>query len=123
MLFRSQRLHIRGRVTNASGRPVAGATLTVWQADGTGVYVPRYSGSLETGGDGGYTLITALPGQYSGNKHIHIAVSHPDHIPIETEILFKGDNQTAGHDETIALEEANINGETVLLGRFDIRLP
>jgi protocatechuate 3,4-dioxygenase beta subunit len=116
-----QRLHIRGRVTGPTGRPVPGAVVYFWQADGTAAYTERYQGTVETGADGGHSLITALPGQYAGNKHIHVAVEHSQHQRHRTEILFKGDNDQAGV-ETIALEEANIKGETVLLGRFDMQL-
>jgi hypothetical protein len=47
-------------------------------------------------------------------------VSHPDFQSTQTDILFKGDSDYGTPQETIALEEAQTNGETVLLGRFEV---
>lgn len=117
-----QRLHIRGRVTDMSGRPIAGASVSIRQADGTATYIARYQGVVVTDERGEWFLISALPGQYTGNKHIHLYVDHPDHAGVSTEILFKGDSDHTDPAETIALEEAVLNGETVLLGRFEVKL-
>ena len=121
-----QRLLIRGRVSTAKGAPVANATLYVRQADGTGTYTEQYQGALKTADDGSYGFGTVLPGQYSSVKHIHIFIDHADFPRIATEIRFKGDPNLAGaayDDDAIVVEEANINGETVLLGEFNIVLP
>jgi protocatechuate 3,4-dioxygenase beta subunit len=117
-----QRLHLRGRVVAPDGRPVANATIAISQADGDGAYIERYRARITSDKKGEWFLISALPGQYAGNKHIHIAVAHPDFAPLHTEILFKGDSEHGSHEETVALEEAQINGETVFLGRFEVKL-
>jgi protocatechuate 3,4-dioxygenase beta subunit len=115
-----QRLHLQGRVLATSGRPVAGAQVQMWQADGAGEYHDRrYRAALETGADGGFRLTTALPGQYWGAKHIHVVVTHPGHQPLQTRILFKGDphvNEAAYGDLAILLEEVHKDDETVLVG-------
>jgi len=119
-----QRLHILGRVTSTDGRPIPGAELTIWQADGAGRYHEnRYRALLRTEEDGGYRFSTVLPGQYYSNKHIHMVVSHRAHHRLPTTILFKGDpllDQVVDNDLAIDVEEARVDGETVLFGRFDI---
>ncbi len=121
-----QRLHILGRVLSTDGRPVPGAEVIVWQADGAGRYhETRYRARLETEDDGGYRFSTVLPGQYYGLKHIHMRVDHKAHKPLATRILFKGDpslDGVADADLAIDLEEARIDGETILFGRFDVVL-
>ncbi len=114
-----ERLHIRGRVISSDGRPVPKAELTLWQADGTGAYQDeRYRASFATGDDGAFQLITVLPGQYWGAKHIHVMVVHPEHAHLTTRILFRGDpNIDEGEgDLAIPLEEVRTEEGTVLLG-------
>lgn len=119
-----QRLHILGRVTSTDGRPIAGAELNIWQADGAGSYhEDRYRALLRTEEDGGYRFSTVLPGQYYSNKHIHMVVTHRAHHRLPTHILFKGDpqlDQVVDSDLAIDVEEARVDGETVLFGRFDV---
>ena len=119
-----QRLHMLGRVTSTDGRPIAGAELIIWQADGAGSYhEDRYRALIRTAEDGGYRFSTVLPGQYYGLKHIHMVVDHRAHHRLPTRILFKGDpllDQVADGDLAIDVEEARVEGETVLFGRFDI---
>jgi catechol 1,2-dioxygenase len=120
-----QRLLMRGRVSSASGAPVANATIHVRQADGAGTYTEQYQGSLQTGADGSYAFGTALPGQYSSTKHIHVIVMHDDYSSVHTEIRFKGDPNLAGSaydDNAVVTEEATIDGARVLLGEFNIVL-
>ncbi len=119
-----QRLHILGRVTSIDGRPIPGAELNIWQADGAGQYHEnRYRTLVRTEEDGGYRFSTVLPGQYYSVKHIHMVVTHRAHDRLPTRILFKGDpqlDQVADGDLAIDVEEARVDGETVLFGRFDI---
>ncbi len=121
-----QRLHIQGQVRSVIGDPLPGAVLQVWQADGTGQYQEgRYRAVLTTDKNGKYRFGTVLPGQYYGVKHIHVVVSHPRHYPVQTQMVFKGDpnlDATTQRDRGIFLEEASVNGETILHGRFDVQL-
>ncbi len=119
-----ERLYIRGRVVSADGTPLAGATVHIRQADGTGQYrADRYRGTVQTADDGSYALNTVLPGQYSSAKHIHLSVTHDAYAPVYTEILFKGDaslDPTTERDHAIPLEEAQAKGEPVLFGNFEV---
>ncbi len=120
-----QPLRISGWVRSTNGKAIPGATIYIRQADGTGVYTPDYQASLETGKDGSYRFSTVLPGQYYGVKHIHIGAVHDGYEYLETEILFKGDpNLDPESDSKLAihLEEATVNDNTVLFGRFDMIL-
>ncbi len=120
-----QRMNIRGRVTSIDGTPVTGASIFIRQTDGNGDYHDaRYNAKLITDQEGGYQFASVLPGQYYGIKHVHVWVNHDAYEYLETRIEFKGDpsldESTA--PEAIFLEEGNINGETVLFGRFDMVL-
>ena len=119
-----ERMNIRGRVTTVDGTPVAGAQIHIRQADGNGDYTPNYSTTIETDAKGRYQFGTVLPGQYYGTKHVHIWAIHDDHGSISTEILFQGDPNLEDPDapNAIFLEEATVNGETILFGRFDMTL-
>jgi len=120
------RMFLRGRVLGASGRPLAGAVLQLRQADGTGSYHDyRYKAVLETAEDGSFSISTVLPGQYWGEKHIHVGVSHKGYEPMVTRILFKGDpNLESGGDyeHVILLEEVHKDGEKVLVGGVEFVL-
>jgi protocatechuate 3,4-dioxygenase beta subunit len=112
-----ERLHLRGRVVSTAGRPLGGAELLLWQADGTGAYQEnRYRARIRTGDDGTFELVTVLPGQYWGAKHIHVIVAHPGHRQLATRILFRGDpNIDASEgDLAIPLEEVRAKDETIL---------
>jgi protocatechuate 3,4-dioxygenase beta subunit len=114
-----ERLNLRGRVTDPSGRPVAGAVVNTRQADGDAVYTPQYAATLVSGKDGSYRIATVLPGQYAGDKHIHVTVEHPDYLPFFQTIVFKGDNNDPNG---VVLEESRIKRVLVWQGRYDIKL-
>lgn len=120
-----QRLHLRARVVADDGNPVAGAEVRLWQADGAGRYrEARYRAQLITDGDGEFSVITAVPGQYRRAKHIHYVVSHPDHRSLTSRILFKGDPHLRPGDEALAipLEEIRTNGAIVMVGDAELVL-
>ncbi len=119
-----QRMNIRGLVTAADGAPLGAATLFVRQADGNGDYIDRYRTMLQTDARGRYQFGTVLPGQYYGTKHIHITITHDGYRSLDTEILFQGDPNLDDPEapNAIFLEEATLNDETILYGRFDVTL-
>lgn len=121
-----QRLNVRGRVLSATGGPLSGATIQLWQADGTGAYrEDRYRTSFPTADDGTFRLSTVLPGQYWGAKHIHVIVSHPQHQPLHTQVLFKGDPYLSSSPEgelVMVTEEVRIEDETILVGGVEFLL-
>ena len=119
-----QRMNIRGRVTTVDGSPVEGVLIHIRQADGNGEYSPNYSTTIMTDARGRYQFGSVLPGQYYGTKHVHLWVNHDSYGSLSTEILFQGDPNLENPDaaNAIFLEEATVNNETVLYGRFDIVL-
>jgi hydroxyquinol 1,2-dioxygenase len=105
---------IRGTVTDPAGRPLAGATLDVWQSASNGLYdtqdpdQPPFNlrGIFVTGPDGAYHLRTVRPVSYpiptdgpvggllrgAGRHHwraahIHAIVSAPGYRPVTTHIF------------------------------------
>lgn len=119
-----QRLHLRGRVLSTSGAPITGAEVQTWQADGSGTYRPQYRALLTSTDNGEFRLTTAVPGQYYGEKHIHITISHPDFHPLTTRILFRNDpNLRSGNEDlAIALEEVRSEGKSVMVGSVEFVL-
>ena len=118
-------LQIRARVVNERGQPVAGAAIRLWQADGTGSYQPdRYRAELSSAERGEFGIISVLPGQYYGAKHIHLVISHADYVALHTRILFRGDPYIdAGEEDfAIALEEVNKDDQQLLVGNVEFVL-
>jgi protocatechuate 3,4-dioxygenase, beta subunit len=80
--------HLRGRVLDARGEPIAGAVVEIWQCDAFGRYRhPRDRqdgrdagfqgrGRVAAGPDGGFAFRTIRPVAYPGRTpHIHVAVA------------------------------------------------
>lgn len=100
--------HIVGRVLDATGAPIPGAALEIWQCDATGVYRhPRDTGwfrkpdgSFQGRGratadaKGGYRFRTIKPVAYPGRTpHIHFAIMAPGHEPLVTQMYVAGEAQ------------------------------
>lgn len=120
-----QRLNLRGRVLNSKGEPLAGVTIYLRQADGTGAYqYDRYRAAFQTDAEGSFRLATVLPGQYSGAKHIHATLEHPGYATLDTQILFRGDTplEESLQDRVVVLEEVRIKDETLLVGLVEFVL-
>ncbi len=120
-----QRMNIRGRVTSLDGTPLAGIPISIRQADGDGEYTDQYRGTILSDDQGRFQFGSVLPGNYTGARHVHIAVYTDGYEYFDTSILFKDDpNQELHYDEgtAIFLEESTVGGETILFGRFDIVL-
>lgn len=99
--------HLRGRVLDAGGRAVAGASVEIWQCDAFGRYLhPRDRadgrdagfqgrGRVVTGADGGYAFRTIRPVTYPGRTpHIHVAVA-AGAAPLLTQFYVAGEAQNA----------------------------
>ena len=104
-------LTISGTVTDARAcRPIADATLDVWQTNSRGWYSnmlglqnPSRRGSfnlrgrLRTNPDGRFEFDSVVPGRYplpwplTRPKHIHLIVTHPEYEALTTQIYFEGD--------------------------------
>lgn len=98
-----QRLRVTGIVVGASGQPVRGASLYVYQTDHEGYYGvkpqsdnrnPRLKLFLRSDAQGAWSFDTIKPGSYPNARipaHIHFEVSAPGHAARIFEIVFEGD--------------------------------
>ena len=96
-------LVISGTVYDASGSPIRGASVYVYQTDARGYYdpsnprasdTPRLKGYMRTDAQGHYEFQTVRPGSYPGTRnpgHIHYHVLAPGHSERVFEIVFEGD--------------------------------
>ena len=89
------RLELSGRVFGRDCRPLAGALLDFWHADGNGAYDRdgfRLRGHQNTDAQGGYRLSTIVPGAYGGRtRHIHVRVQAENGRVLTTQLYFPGE--------------------------------
>jgi catechol 1,2-dioxygenase len=93
-----ERLLIRGTIFGSDCRtPLPRTLLDVWQADARGEYHwkdedYRLRGQLLTNERGEYEIATIKPAGYGGRPaHIHFTIAAPGHLPLTTQLYFKGD--------------------------------
>lgn len=135
-----ERLLVEGRVTDDTGRPVAGALIEIWQANSAGRYVHREelhpapldpnfqgAGRTITGDDGSYRFITIKPGSYPWGNHRN--AWRPAHIHFSvfgvgigqrlvTQMYFPGD-PTLPYDPIFnAIPEAEVRNR--MISRFSM---
>jgi protocatechuate 3,4-dioxygenase beta subunit/transcriptional regulator GlxA family with amidase domain len=96
-------LNLSGWVRDASGEPVEGALLHVFQTDATGRYTEekamdegrsRLFGYVRTAENGRYFIGTIRPGGYeelSIPRHLHVEVEAEGFRPITTQLFFEDD--------------------------------
>jgi len=105
-------LQLTGRVIDIENRPIAGATVEIWQADNSGIYnhpnAPRHAahdanfqgyGETRTDSDGRYQFLTIVPVPYTGRPpHIHVKVKTTSVETLTTQLYIKGhpDNDRDG---------------------------
>jgi protocatechuate 3,4-dioxygenase beta subunit len=121
-----ERIIVKGRVTDASGRPVPDVSLEIWQANAVGRYsnpdhsidAPldrNFSGHavIRTNEDGRYSFITIRPGAYPDPgdsrllrpSHIHFVLSGPGFArKLFTEMYFPTGAST-GRNRQLSLSE------------------
>jgi len=140
-------LYFGGRVLTAEGRPVAGATVELWQADRFGRYhhagdegAPRDDnfqgyGVVTTDADGRFAFRTIRPVAYGGRPpHLHLKVRAAGRPPLTTQIYIAGDrtdgdfvlaSSPKGTVERLSMSLTPQNGREpgALAGSFDIVLP
>ena len=91
-------IEVAGRILNVDGKPIAGATLTVWQANSFGRYAhcndsnpapldPNFVGCirLRSNADGVYGIKTVKPGAYPAGP----GWTRPPHIHFEVQGQFE----------------------------------
>ena len=97
-------LALSGRILDRFGKPVEGARVEIWQADGVGRYThsrdgeakdrdPNFAGFgwMRTGADGTYAFASIRPVPYTGRTpHIHFAVIAPRAKKLVTQMFVDG---------------------------------
>jgi protocatechuate 3,4-dioxygenase beta subunit len=99
--------HLTGRVLDASGNPVKGALVEIWQADNNGCYIhtrgalrdkerdPHFQGygKFETAKDGAWKFRTIKPGLYTGRaRHFHFGITPGKNAKrFTTQLHFEGE--------------------------------
>jgi protocatechuate 3,4-dioxygenase beta subunit len=96
-------LNVTGQVVASDGKPIAGASLYVYQTDREGYYGvkpesdsrnPRLELFLRADARGAWSFDTIRPGSYPGTRapaHIHFEVTADGFAPKIFEIVFEGD--------------------------------
>lgn len=101
---------IAGRVIDTEGRPIADATVDLWQANAAGRYRhphdpndapldPNFQGwaVVPSGDDGGFRFKTVLPGAYPAAAdwdrppHLHFKVTRRGYVELTTQMYFPGE--------------------------------
>jgi hydroxyquinol 1,2-dioxygenase len=128
---RAEVMVVRGRVTDTDGKPIAGASIDVWQADDAGHYdtqdpaqdLGNLRGLFTTDADGAYWFRSVVPSSYPvptdgpGGEllramgrhpmrpaHIHYRVEAAGHRPVTTHVFVAGD-EYLGSDAAFAVKE------------------
>ncbi len=118
---------LAGRVFSKSCKPVAGALLDFWHADGEGEYDNegfRCRGHLFADKDGRFHLETVVPGLYPGRtRHFHVRAQAPKGKILTTQLYFPGEarNQRDGLFRPELLMSVR-PGKTRKLATFDFVL-
>jgi catechol 1,2-dioxygenase len=142
-------LSITGTVTaSADCRPIADATLDVWQTNARGLYsnllglenpagVGRFNlrGRMKSDSAGRYHFQSITPGRYplfwplTRPRHIHLIATHPDYETLTTQIYFQGDKYNRSdpwwHESLTIRLQPHVDPVSNRVGRrgiFDIAL-
>ncbi len=107
------KLIVTGRVLDGNGRPVPGAWLDFWQADGNGEYDNagyNLRGHQYTNSEGRYYLETVRPfGYQSRSAHVHVKVRATAASPVlTTQLFFAGEKKNATDPIFEALTVMNV---------------
>ena len=88
-------IELTGRVHGPGCRPIAGALVDFWHADGEGEYDNvgfKLRGHQFTDGNGRYRLETIVPGLYPGRtRHFHVRVQPQGGRILTTQLYFPGE--------------------------------
>ena len=96
--------HVSGRLLDSGGAPIRNATIEIWEADNSGIYLADQRnrtkfdshfqgfGRFLTGSTGEYYFRTIKPSPYSGRPapHIHFKVKMKAREPWTTQLFVKG---------------------------------
>jgi protocatechuate 3,4-dioxygenase beta subunit len=120
-------VELSGRVLTRSCRPIAGALVDLWHADGKGQYDNtgfRLRGHVFTDVEGRYAFSTIMPGLYPGRtRHYHVKVKAPGKALLTTQFYFPGEKRNESDDlfrRELVMRVAS--AEQTLRASFDVVL-
>jgi protocatechuate 3,4-dioxygenase beta subunit len=134
---RGEPIVITGSVYNQLGKPIEGAWMDFWHADGEATYDNkgyRLRGHQFTGHDGTYRLETVVPSEYDDlltspdgdtrkvyrTAHIHVKVKAPERATLNTQLYFPGNE--GNNRDNYCVDELLLkieNTPTGKVGHFD----
>lgn len=125
-------VHVKGRVVDADGAPIADAVVDVWQANAAGRYAheadpnpapldPNFQGwaIVKTNANGEYAFTTVRPGAYpvaanwTRPPHIHFKVSRRGFKEITTQMYFPDEEALNDVDQLLNAVPADRRGALV----------
>lgn len=120
-------LLLSGVLRDLEGKPLAGATVEIWQVDAAGIYYHsgnrasdrdqsfQFFGECVTDAEGKYSFRTVLPGLYTGRiRHIHFKVKRGGYEVLTSQFIFDDQRSEFGRDGVTArLKDATL--ETIVL--------
>lgn len=120
--------HLHGQVLSATGEPLRGAIVEIWQADSTGAYLHPGSvghasrdrhfqgfGRFETASDGRYAFRTIKPGKYPGRTpHIHVLVNYKGKRLITSQLYIRGHRENLRDGILMSIKDLQVR-QTVLV--------
>jgi protocatechuate 3,4-dioxygenase beta subunit len=119
-----ERLMVTGFVLAKGCRPVPGARVDVWQADGAGNYDNsgfNLRGWELTDAQGRYWFETVVPGEYPGRTpHIHVKVTAPGRRTLTTQLYLPnatGNARDSIFNSALVMRVSEAGGLRV--GRYD----
>jgi len=93
--IQGSRIVLEGLVRSTKCKPISGALVDFWQADGNGAYDDtgfRLRGHQFADGGGRYRIETIVPGVYPGRtRHFHVRVQPPNRPVLTTQLYFPGE--------------------------------
>ena len=93
--IQGSKIVLEGNVRSTHCKPVAGALVDIWQANGNGAYDNagyRLRGHQFADGAGRYRFETVVPGLYPGRtRHFHVRVQAPNRPALTTQLYFPGE--------------------------------
>jgi protocatechuate 3,4-dioxygenase beta subunit len=93
--IQGSKIILEGQIRSTQCKPVQGALIDFWQADGNGVYDNagyRLRGHQYADASGRYRLETIVPGVYPGRtRHYHVRVQAPNRPALTTQLYFPGE--------------------------------
>jgi len=123
-------IEFSGVVFDATGFPVPGVVIEIWQTDNQGVYLHpadpgtsrrdpnfQFYGEAITAEDGSYTFRTILPGRYEPRpRHIHVKIKFDGQTILTTQFYFGGDSDL---DNESMFTQIGADGEHLIVNLIE----